>query len=378
MSMIFDIADFGAEKDSSALQTKALQGALDAARDNGGGEVVIPEGTYLTGGLRMYSHTCLHLMAGARLKGSTDPKDYPNFHLDSGLGYVTDPEFIEKWHLPDHYTNALITCYGETDISIIGEKGAVIDGSNCTDPSGEEGFRGPMGIVISLCRNVFLSGYEYVDSSNWAHQIDRSSNIEINGISVIAGHDGIDLHHCDNAVIKDCRLHTGDDCIAGYDNKNIIVSGCSLNTSCNSMRFGASNMLVENCRFWGPGEHCHIVSGRTNTLFAFEYYAHKADTVREKAGHWLVRDCRFSNIDSLIHYDFINEDHLQVSTPLTDVTFENCSFADIGGQSMFRNSTPDRSELYFSDCTFENCLSEKEFVLTGDGDQVSYDKCIFN
>ncbi|MFR0732972.1 MAG: hypothetical protein ACLSHU_01030 [Oscillospiraceae bacterium] len=57
--------------------------------------------------------------------------------------------------------------------------------------------------------------------------------------------------------IDSCDFRTGDGRIAGYDAENVVVRNCSLNTSCNSFRFGGRNLLVEHCRFWGPGEYPH-------------------------------------------------------------------------------------------------------------------------
>ena len=48
--------------------TSAIQAALDAAAAAGGGMVVIPAGTYLSGALQMGSKTILHLSANATLK----------------------------------------------------------------------------------------------------------------------------------------------------------------------------------------------------------------------------------------------------------------------------------------------------------------------
>ena|GEM_PF-691337 len=53
MKKIFNITDFGAVGDGKTDCTAAIQAALDAARDAGGGVVEVPPGAYLTGQLRM-------------------------------------------------------------------------------------------------------------------------------------------------------------------------------------------------------------------------------------------------------------------------------------------------------------------------------------
>lgn len=140
--------------------------------------------------------------------------------------------------------------------------------------------------------------------------------------------------------VKNCSIIAGDDCIAGYDNYNFQMSGCELNTACNSLRFGCVNLLIDNCRFFDPSRYPHRISGRHNTLYAFEYYSHGADTVREGSKNWRIENCAFQDIDALIHYEFGNKEHLQESAPLEDITFINVK---VSGQSKVSvlKGTPD-------------------------------------
>lgn len=75
---MYDILTFGASIDE--LNTEAIQQAIDAAASAGGGTVVVPAGEFLTGALFLKSNVELHLSAGAVLKFSDDPKDYPVVH----------------------------------------------------------------------------------------------------------------------------------------------------------------------------------------------------------------------------------------------------------------------------------------------------------
>ena len=79
--MIYDILGYGARADGS-LCTENIQAAIDAAFLAGGGEVTVPEGRFLTGGLRLRSGVTLHLLKNAVLLGSTDPEDYCTYLLD--------------------------------------------------------------------------------------------------------------------------------------------------------------------------------------------------------------------------------------------------------------------------------------------------------
>lgn len=304
------------------LQTAYIQEALDRCRDAGGGEVVLSAGQWHIGSIRLHSNTTLHLSAGCRLTASDHWQDYEDFHVPSTLGYLKSPFVVKEWNLPPHYIVAPIVAFDAENVAVIGEPGSVIDGSDCFDPAGEEKFRGPMGMVFSNCWGVTLKGYTYQNAANWAHQLDSCSGVRMENVTVLAGHDGINIHHCVGVTIENCDFRTGDDCVAGYNAENVVIRNCGFNTSCNSFRFGGRNLLVENCRFWGPGEYPHRVSGRHNTIYAIEYYAMRYDDIRVDSGNWVFRNCTFEGIDGLINYRG-SKLWMHEARPLWDVTLEN-------------------------------------------------------
>lgn len=64
------ITDYGVKNDPNLLQTEAIQQVIDRCAKEGGGVVVIPSGTFLTGSLFFKPGTHLHLQDGAVLRGS--------------------------------------------------------------------------------------------------------------------------------------------------------------------------------------------------------------------------------------------------------------------------------------------------------------------
>lgn len=137
-----NIKDYGAEPDRKELQTEAVQAAIEACREKGGGEILIPAGTYRIGSIRLYSHMTLHLLEGARLEGSKDYRDYQDCHVPSTLRYVKDEEYIRIWNLPPYYVYGMICAFEAQEVSIIGEKDSVIDGQDCHLETGDDCFAG--------------------------------------------------------------------------------------------------------------------------------------------------------------------------------------------------------------------------------------------
>ena len=71
-----NVKDFGAVGDGATKDTAAIQKAIDACAQAGGGDVNFPAGTYLTGGLELKSHVHLVVPQGVTIQGSGDTADY--------------------------------------------------------------------------------------------------------------------------------------------------------------------------------------------------------------------------------------------------------------------------------------------------------------
>lgn len=146
----FVITDHGVRTDIQELQTEKIQAVLDLCKENGG-TVVIPKGRFHTAALRLWSDTVLYLESGAELYGSDDCDAYEIFDIPDGVQMRSDMEMITQYYgTPwEEYRRAVISAYGEKNIAIIGETGSIIDGANCYDPNGEEGYRGPNAVFFT-------------------------------------------------------------------------------------------------------------------------------------------------------------------------------------------------------------------------------------
>jgi hypothetical protein len=259
-----DIRTQGAKGDGLALDTAAIQAAIDACHDAGEGQVLFPAGRYLSGTIRLRSGVTLCLEAGARLIGTTNLAHYaqptpPSYMAEAKWG---------KWH------RGLIIAEDAEDIAITGP--GTIDGNKVFDPTGEERMRGPHAIAFVNCRGVTLRDLKILDAANYAVYFQVSDDVEIRNVKIVGGWDGVHWRGaperwCHNVNILGCQFFTGDDAIAGRYWDNTVIKDCLINSSCNGLRLigPAQRLTVANNLFRGPGEQPHRTSGearRTNML----------------------------------------------------------------------------------------------------------------
>jgi hypothetical protein len=194
-------------------------------------------------------------------------------------------------------------------------------------------------------RNQTFRGYRVVDSANWAHAIAFSQNINVENVTVEAGHDGIHCTVCENIRIASSNFYTGDDCVAGFANVNVTVTGCELNSACSALRFGGTNVLIENCHMYGPcrylfrgsltpeekreGIRPSTEGHRNNMLSVFTYYSDFSVPVAYQPGNILLRNCRVDYADRFLHFNFSGNEPWQQNRPLASIRFENIKATDI-------------------------------------------------
>ena len=338
--------------------TAEIQRAIDSCFLSGGGKIILEEGLYIVGGLRLRSNCTLYLKSGAILKGTRNIEDYSILDCDTiepvKEEYKTDVLWTPAGNRKTNHhiikaagawNNALIRILDGENVAIIGEKGSRIDGSDPYDPKGEEYYRGPHGIAYHHSKNLHFEGYTIQNTGNWAYIGYKSQNITYKNIEVLGGHDGIHNSSCDDFTIEDCGFYTGDDCVAGFDNYNVILRNCILNSACSGMRFGGRDILVEGCRFFGPAKYFFRGSlslhdkkdgnpcpktGRTNMLALFTYYSDFMLEVRKMPGNIVIKDCTVDACDRFLHFDFTGTHTWQKNKPLTSITFENIKAVGIG------------------------------------------------
>lgn len=270
------ITDFGAVKDSTIIQTEALQKVIDMAASDGGGVIVIPEGTFLSGSLFFKPGTHLHLEKGARLKGS-----------DAITNYQIIPTRLEGQTI--NYFAALVNADHCDGFTISGE--GTIDGNGhrfydefwlrrkvnpkCTNL---EALR-PRMAYISNSKDVTISGIHMVNSGFWTNHLYNCERIKYIGVTILAPTDGypkgpstdaIDLDVCNDVLISGCHMNVNDDgvCLKGGKGtyvdtipgngptQRVIVDRCSFGKTNAGVTFGSeawdcSNVIMKDCTFDG-------------------------------------------------------------------------------------------------------------------------------
>ena len=408
-SNMYLITDFGAIADSDELQTEKIQKAIDECFKNGGGTVIVPEGVYLTGGIRIRSNCTLYLKSGATLKGSRSPEDYFGYLSDTveplseseitnktwkrtELDEVKDYEFYGK--PGSRWNNALIKAVNAENVVIIGEENSFLDGSDCFDELGEENYRGPHCINMFNCKNVRLSGYSVKDSANWANALFYCENVVAENISVYAGHDGIHITGCENVKINGCSFYTGDDCVAGFANTNVFVTNCILNSACSAMRFGGMNVYAEKCRIYGPRKYLfrgsltdeekrngvkpELVGHRNNMLSVFTYYGDYSVGIPNRPGNIVISDCTVDGADKLLHYNYSGNEMWQLNRPLSNISFENITATNLLMPSILYGDKDEKVTLNMKNCniSMKNDIDNAQLIQAANFDTITLDNVV--
>jgi polygalacturonase len=215
----FNVTKYGAVADGKTMNTFAIQQTIDAAAAAGGGTVLIPEGKYLTGPLRLASRINLKLAAGATLLISDDISNYP----------VVDQRYQD-----------CISATGAQDIEISGE--GTVDGQGQAWWTAFRANRSmthrPFMITLSKCSRVLVHGVTLRNSPMF-HLVPRDcTDVTIRGITIKAPADAPNTDGIDpsgwNYLVTGCTIDVGDDNIAvkpagsrAPGNKNYTITKCT-------------------------------------------------------------------------------------------------------------------------------------------------------
>lgn len=311
----FHITRFGAVADGVTLNTNAINNAINACAQKGGGVVLVPTGMWLTGPIVLKSNVNLHLQKNAVLQFTEDFSQYP---LVAG-----------NWEgLPQMRNQSPISATGATHIAITGSgiidgagdawrmvkkdkltesnwkkllaSGGVLSDDKKTWYPSESSFKGskfknpgaiapdktpafyqevkdflrPNLLVLINCSRILLEGVTFQNSPAWCLHPLMSNHITVRNLQVknpwyAQNGDGIDLESCSNVLVENSTFDVGDDgiCIKsgrdeegrkrGMPTQDVIIRNCTVYQAHggfvvgSEMSGGAKNIYVSNCTFMG-------------------------------------------------------------------------------------------------------------------------------
>lgn len=276
---IFDVRSFGAVGDGKTKDTTAIQKAIDTCTAQGGGTVVVPPGTYLTGSLYLKSHVDFYLMAGSMLLASPDREDYnPADVCPQNSVYPQESSFGAHLILCIEQEHVTLRGPGRIDGNakkfILDENGVPYPGQNKIP------WRPSQMLYFVESNQIRVQDIELTNSSYWTSFYHGCTHVFIRGVRIQNSRhphthngDGIDIDCCEYVTISDCQIDSADDCITLRGNSRrlktprpcryVTITNCVLSTPCNCFRFGVGDGLVENVTI------SNIVVETSRTAFNF-------------------------------------------------------------------------------------------------------------
>ncbi|KAK7838389.1 putative polygalacturonase [Quercus suber] len=202
------LTDFGAVGDGKTLNTKVFNAAirnLSRYALDGGAQLIVPPGRWLTGSFNLTSHFTLFIEKGAVILGSQDESQWPPLPVLPSYGRGRDA--------PGGRLSALIFGTNLTDVVITGNNGT-IDGQGATwwkkYRAKEYNVTRPYLIELMYSNQIQISDLTLLDSPSWFVHPIYSSNIIVKGLTIIASiysanTDGVDPGSEMSGGIQDVR-----------------------------------------------------------------------------------------------------------------------------------------------------------------------------
>ena len=303
------LTDYGVVAGSPQLQTSQIQTVIDRCAQEGGGVVVVPPGTFLSGALFFKQGTHLHVMEGGVLKGSDRIIDYPI------LMTRIEGETCK-------YFSAFINADGLNGFTISGH--GTIDGNGlhywqefwirrqwnpqCTNKDAQR----PRLTYISNSQHVTIQDVHLVNSPFWTNHVYKSHHVRYLDCFIYAptehvylpdlkhgapSSDAIDIDVCTDVLVNGCFMHVCDDAVvlkggkgtwADKDpnngaNERILIQNCRYGRVHGCLTLGSEslhnrNIVLRNChserflfvhpwtQFFKPGDRKDMPLSRCNNI----------------------------------------------------------------------------------------------------------------
>lgn len=267
---IFNVRDYGAAGDGKAVDTPAINRAIDAVAAAGGGTLVFPAGIYMCFTIRLRSKLHLYLSAGCVILAANSPKPGETTGYNGGTYDPAGPR--QAWEAyqdygHNHWPNSLFYGEGLSDISITGP--GLIHGQGLSCGNGahsgaqphplrgtgvqfvaEQAGVGNKAIALKNCHNVTLRDFAILKGGHFALLATGVDNLTLDNLLVDTDRDGFDIDCCRNVRISNCTVNSPwDDAICP---KSSYALGYARSTE---------NVTIMNCFVTGTYELGSLIGG---------------------------------------------------------------------------------------------------------------------
>jgi polygalacturonase len=217
---IFNVRSYGATGDGKTVDTPAINKAIEAIADAGGGTLFFPAGTFLCFTIRLKSNVGLYLSQGCTILAADSPKIGETTGYNGGVYDPAGP--LQEWEKyqdygHNHWPNSLF--YGENinNFSIVGP--GLIHGKGLSygqggTRGGYAGFKaeqpgvGNKAISLKNCRNVLLRDFSILKGGHFGILATGVDNLTVDNLMIDTDRDGIDVDCCRNVRVSNCTVNS--------------------------------------------------------------------------------------------------------------------------------------------------------------------------
>lgn len=258
---VYDVTAYGAKGDGTTDDAAAIQQAIDACTQAGGGQVYLPAGrTFVASPVELKSNVELYLDFGTVLLANPDERAYrlSAFGSNEGEGML--------WLWARDATNLSLRGYGAIDGNGVAFMGAELADSYELKPVTTFDPR-PHVLTLFGCQNVSLRDLTVRNGAYWTVHFVGCDDVVVDGINLlnnlkIRNGDGIDIDHSRNVRVANCHITSGDDCICLKNRReyepygschDITVTNCTMTSRSCAIKIGSENMdsiynvTIDNC-----------------------------------------------------------------------------------------------------------------------------------
>lgn len=255
-----NVRRFGAKGDGVAVDSIAINRAIEEASASGGATVYFPAGIYLSYSIRLKSSVALVLDQGAVILAGSTPHDGTT---TSGYDLAEPQGACEPYqdYGHNHWHNSLLWGEDLHDISITGC--GLIWGKGLSRGWDDEKSRpdsrkpgvGNKAIALKNCRNVLLRDFAILEGGWFGILATGVDNLTIDNLVIDTIRDGMDIDCCRNVRVSNCTVNSPyDDAICP---KSSFALGVARPTE---------NVTITNCYVTGGYEVGSVLDGTWKRL----------------------------------------------------------------------------------------------------------------